>query len=95
MGGAMIKILLMQFLALSLFTVFMGFCFCDGFKLHIVRKLVWFITFLFISAYVLKTKNEFDLSLILPIPILLAILLCAYEKWNLYIRGQKTAPFKE
>jgi len=74
------KILFMQFLALSLYTLFVGFCFCDGFKLHILRKLVWFISFLFISMYVLKTKSEYDLSLILPIPTLLAILLCNYEK---------------
>lgn len=76
----MAKILLMQFLTLSLYALFTGFCFCDGFKLHILRKLVWFITFLFISIYILKTKNEFNLALILPIPTLLAILLCSYEK---------------
>ena len=76
----MAKILLMQFLALSLYTFFVGFCFCDGFKLHILRKLVWFITFLAISIYILKIKNQFDLALILPIPTLLAILLCGYEK---------------
>ncbi|MBU4346454.1 MAG: hypothetical protein KKH29_03910 [Candidatus Omnitrophica bacterium] len=74
------KILLMQFLALSLYAFFVGFCFCDGFKLHILRKLIWFITFLFISIYVLKTKSEYDLAFILPIPTLLAILLCNYEK---------------
>lgn len=74
------KILFIQFSALSLYAFFVGFCFCDGFKLHILRKLVWFITFLFISIYVLKTKSEYDLALILPIPTLLAILLCNYEK---------------
>jgi len=72
--------LLMQFLALSLYVVFMGFCFCDGFKLHILRKLVWFVAFLFISISVLKAKKEYNLALILPIPTLLAILLCAHEK---------------
>jgi hypothetical protein len=58
----------------------MGFCFCDGFKLHILRKLVWFVTFLAISIYVFKIKNEFDLVLILPIPTLLATLFCGYEE---------------
>ena len=74
------RILIMQFLALSLYTFFVGFCFCDGFKLHILRKLVWFIIFLAISIYILNTKNEFNLELILPVPTLLAILLCYYEK---------------
>ena len=74
------KILFMQFLTLSLYTFFVGFCFCDGFKLHILRKLAWFIIFLAISIYILNTKNEFNLELILPIPTLLAILLCYYEK---------------
>jgi hypothetical protein len=73
------KVLLMQFLALSIYTLFVGFCFCDGFKLHIIRKLVWFITFAAISIYIFKAKNQFDLALILPVPTLLAILLCAYE----------------
>lgn len=76
----MANILLKQFLTLSLYTLFMGFCFCDGFKLHTLRKLVWFIVFLAISIYTLRTKNEFDLAYILPIPTLLAILLCSYEK---------------
>lgn len=72
--------LITQFLALSLFVFFMGFCFCDGFGLHILRKLAWFITFLINCIYVLKATEEFDLSLILPVPIILAILFCAYEK---------------
>ena len=78
----MAKLLLMQFLTLSLYALFMGFCFCDGFKLHILRKLAWFIVFLGISIYTLNIKNEYDLTLILPIPTLLAILLCSYEKWK-------------
>ena len=74
------KILLIQFIALSSYILFVGFCFCDGFKLHITRKLIWFITILVISIYILKATKEFDLSLILPLPALLAILLCYFEK---------------
>lgn len=76
----MANALIMQLLTLSLYIIFMGFCFCDGFGLHIFRKIVWFIVFLIISIYSLKLKNEFDLVFILPIPTLLAILLCGYEK---------------
>jgi len=76
----MIKVILTQLLTLSLYALFVGFCFCDGFKLWTPRKLLWFGVFLIISIYILKTRNEFDLALILPIPTLLAILLCAYEK---------------
>ncbi|TRZ95005.1 hypothetical protein D4R78_05015 [bacterium] len=72
--------LLLQFLALNLYVIFMGFCFCDGFKLHILRKLIWFSVFLGISLYILRWKNQFDLAFILPIPTLLAIILCIYEK---------------
>jgi hypothetical protein len=72
--------LLIQWLAITFYSFFMGFCFCDGFKLHIVRKLIWWITFLIICIYVLKTEGEFDLALILPIPSLLAILLCIQQK---------------
>lgn len=79
---------LLQFLALSLYVVFVGFCFCDGFGLHISRKLIWFAVFFLISAYTLKVKNEFDLALITPIPTILAIALCAYEKMRAKIKNR-------
>ena len=65
----------LQFLTLGIYVFFMGFCFCDFFKLHIRRKLLWFLTFLFIAVYVFKTRNEFELGLILPLPTLLAMML--------------------
>ena len=46
---------------------------CDFYKLHIVRELIWFSIFLAISIYVLRIRGEFDLVLILPLPMLLAI----------------------
>lgn len=76
----MVNTLLMQFLTLSIFAFFAGFCFCDGFNLPVYRKIIWFLVFLAISVYILKSKNEFDLALILPVPTLFAILLCSYEK---------------
>jgi hypothetical protein len=72
--------LLLQFITLSVYTFLMGFIFCDFFKLHILRKLLWFIVFLAISAYVLNKRGEFHLGLILPIPMLLAIWLGWVEK---------------
>lgn len=72
--------LILQFFALSIYAFFMGFCFCDFFKLHIVRKLIWFITFMLIGSYVLIRCNEFDLALILPVPTLLAMWLGWIEK---------------
>lgn len=65
--------LLMQFLTLSIFSFLMGTTFCDFYKLDVVRKLIWFGIFLAISAYVLRLKGEYDLTLILPVPMLLAI----------------------
>lgn len=78
--------LLTQLLALSLYVLTMGFCFCDGFKLHIARKLAWFLVFLLISAYTFQLKGEYDLALILPIPSLLAILLCNYQRKEALLR---------
>lgn len=74
--------LFMQFLSLSLYTVLVGICFCDGFKLDIIKKLVWFLVFLAVSAWVLKEKGQYDLALILPIPTSLAIILCFYQKFK-------------
>ena len=74
------RVVLTQFLALSLYALYMGFSFCDGFGLPTKRKLIWFITFLFIAAFVFYTEGQYDLALILPVPSLLAILLCSIQK---------------
>ena len=73
------QLLEMQFLTLAIYAIFMGFCFCDGFKLRITRKLIWFFVFVLVAVYVLKTTGQFALMLILPLPTLLAIILGAYE----------------
>jgi len=65
--------LILQFITLSIFAFLMGITFCDFYKLHIFRKLIWFTVFLFISAYALFSRGEFDLAFILPVPMLLAI----------------------
>jgi hypothetical protein len=76
------NIIFWQWLTLSLFALYAGFCFCDGFRLHIIRKLSWFASFLILAVFSLRIKNEFDLTFILPISILLAIFLCYSEKKN-------------
>ncbi len=65
--------LILQFLALTIFSFLMGITFCDFYKLNILRKLIWFAMFLAISIYVMRTRDEFDLALILPVPMLAAI----------------------
>lgn len=72
--------LILQFVALSFFTWWMGFCFCDGFQLHVVRKLVWFTIFAAIAIYVFRTTGEYRLELILPVPCLVALFLAWQEK---------------
>lgn len=79
MGG---KILL-QFIALSIYVLFLGFIFCDYFKLHNFKKILFFIVFLFFATIVIKTRNEFDLSLILPVPTALALWLGIWQKRSL------------
>ena len=72
-------ILLYQFFVICVYLLFIGFCFCDGFKLHVARKLIWFFTFAVIAIHTLKTTGMFYLERILPLPTLLAFLLCWYE----------------
>lgn len=76
----MLERLVMEFLTLSIFSFLMGITFCDFYKLHIVGKLIWFGILLAISVYVLRTRGEFDLALILPVPMLLAIGLARWQK---------------
>jgi hypothetical protein len=71
---------LLQFLALAIYVVFVGFCFCDGFKLHITRKVLWYIVFLAVALYVLANTDQFNLALILPVPTLIAIMMCAFQE---------------
>lgn len=70
---------LMEYVALSLYALFVGFCFCDGFRLGFGRKLFWFVVFGATSIYVLQARSEYDLAFILPLPTLLSVLLCSYE----------------
>jgi len=83
-----VSALLTQFIALSFYALFVGFCFCDGFGLPLFRKLVWFSVFAGISSYVLKTTGEFNLAFILPVPTLLAVLLCALQKRKSAAKGK-------
>lgn len=71
---------ILQFATLSIFSLLMGITFCDFYRLHTVRKLIWFGFFLAISIYVLFTRGEFDLGLILPVPMLVAIGLAWVER---------------
>ncbi|HNV85333.1 MAG TPA: hypothetical protein PKL97_00025 [Candidatus Omnitrophota bacterium] len=80
--------LLLQFLALSLYAFFAGFCFCDGFGLPLSRKLIWFLLFAALSIYVLKRTGEFNLTFILPVPTLLAIFFCALQKRKTAAKGK-------
>ena len=74
--------LILQFVTLAIFSFLMGITFCDFYKLHIMLKLIWFGIFLAISVYVLRTRGEFELALILPIPMLLAIGLAWWRKYK-------------
>lgn len=74
------NLILWQCLTLSTIILFAGFCFCDGFNLHILRKLLWYIVFLGLVISSLRARNEFDLNFILIPSILFAFLLCYYEK---------------
>jgi hypothetical protein len=71
---------ILQFVTLTIFSFMMGITFCDFYKLYILRKLIWFGIFLAISIYVLRTRGEFDLALILPVPMLVAIGLGWWQK---------------
>ena len=58
----------------------MGITFCDYYKLGTGQKLVWFGIFAAISAWVIRVRGEFDLALILPVPMLLAIAIAWMQK---------------
>lgn len=72
--------LILQFVTLAIFSFLMGITFCDFYKLHTVLKLIWFGIFLMISVYVLCMCGEFDLTLILPVPMIAAIGLAWLQK---------------
>lgn len=72
--------LLQQYFTICVYLLFMGFCFCDGFKLHTARKLLFFSLFSIIAIHNVKTAGTFQLEAILPLPTLLAFMLCWYEK---------------
>jgi len=68
-----------EWIALSMYTVFMGFCFCDGFKLSIIEKLVWFGGYLAVCFYSFFSYQHFDLVVIVSVGSVLAFLICGYH----------------
>lgn len=85
-----------QWFALGCFALFVGFTFCDGFRLAIGKKLVWFVFFAGLSALVLHFRGEYDLAIILPYSSLLAFGLCFWERrkdlWK--HGGRRLRPFR-
>jgi len=75
--------LILQFVTLTIFSFLMGIIFCDFYRLRIGRKLIWFIVFLAISIYALRRYEEFELAVILPVPMILAIWLGWMQKKKL------------
>jgi len=76
----MVDRMALEFLSLSIYVLFTGFTFCDGFKLYTGRKILWAVVFLLMAVSSLKLYNEFDLTFILPLPTTLALLLCLNAK---------------
>jgi len=70
----------LQFFALCVYVLFVGFCFCDGFELSTGTKIAWYAILLILGFYSLNKYNEFILALILPVPTLFALAVCWYKK---------------
>lgn len=75
----MVERLILQFVTLAIFLFTMGITFCDFYKLNMVRKFFWFLVFMVLSVRVLYIRGEFDLGLILPVPMLLAVMLARFQ----------------
>jgi len=71
--------ILLQYSAICIFLLLMGFTFCDGFRLHTGLKIVWFSIFAAIAIHNVKMHDMFVLEEILPAPCLLAFGLCWYQ----------------
>ncbi|MFC1752684.1 hypothetical protein ACFL96_04735 [Thermoproteota archaeon] len=75
------SLLLLQFITLSIIALFVGICFCDGFNVPIPKKLIFFSAYAANAYIVLRATGTYALEMILPIPILVAMLLCWSEKY--------------
>jgi hypothetical protein len=76
----MIAIFFYPIIALSFYLFFVYYSFCDGFNLKPLRKIAWAVIFIWICVLSLQSRGKFDLVLILPIPSVLALALCWFEK---------------
>jgi len=70
----------LQLIALAFYTLFIFFTFCDGFKLHVFKKLIWAIFFLTACLLSLRVENEFDLKAIVAASSLIAFVICWLDK---------------
>jgi len=73
-------LLIHQIIAIAFYLFFVYYSFCDGFNVNPLRKIAWAIIFIWISIVSLQLRGQFDLILILPVPSVLAMSLCWFEK---------------
>lgn len=74
----MFDLVVFQIIAMGFYLLFVFFSFCDGFNIHITRKILWAIVFV-VACYVsFLLKGSFDFLFILPIASVLAFFFC----WN-------------
>ena len=72
--------LLMELLALSAYTFYIFFSFCDGFGLKPIRKLIWAFFFLILSLRSFRYEGHFDLAVIILWSSLFAFILGKIQK---------------
>ncbi|MBL7198240.1 MAG: hypothetical protein ISS47_09090 [Candidatus Omnitrophica bacterium] len=76
----MLDNIVLQLIALGFYTLFIFFTFCDGFKLHVFKKLIWAAFFLFAALLSLKINNEFDLKIIIASSSLVGFIICWLDR---------------
>ena len=72
--------LLKEISALSCFVWYIYFSYCDGFGLTPFRKLIWGGYFLFLSITSFYTLGHYELTSIIMLSSLLAVVLAWFQK---------------
>lgn len=72
--------IILELVALGVYTLFIFFTFCDGFKLHVAKKLILALFFLAVCTITFRAFNEFDLKSIIASSSFIAFTICWLDK---------------
>jgi len=74
------EVVVFELFALTGYLLFIFLSFSDGFKLHVLRKLIWAVFFIIMAMFTFLSEGHFALNIIIFFSSFLAIILARIQQ---------------